>query len=80
MYGEPKMTERQSSEIEKVLLYVSDARTRAKRATEAVQKDGADAHIVAALRQSEKELDALHRKLAQSTFYAVSDSTLKLAI
>ncbi len=74
------MTESQSSEVEKVLLYVSDARTRAKRAADAVQKDGAEPHIVAALRETEKELDALHRKLAQGTLYAVSDSTLKLAI
>ena len=74
------MTESQSSEVEKVLLCVSDARTRAKRAADAVQKDGAEPHIVAALRETEKELDALHRKLAQGTLYAVSDSTLKLAI
>lgn len=74
------MTESQSSEVEKVLLYVSDARTRAKRAADAVQKDGAEPHIVAALRETEKELDALHRKLAQGTLYAISDSSLKLAI
>lgn len=74
------MTESQSSEVEKVLLYVSDARTRAKRAADAVQKDGAEPHIIAALRETEKELDALHRKLAQGTLYAVSDSSLKLAI
>jgi len=74
------MTESQSSEVEKVLLYVSDARTRAKRAADAVQKDGAEPHIVAALRETEKDLDALHRKLAHGTLYAVSDSTLKLAI
>jgi len=74
------MTESQSSEVEKVLLYVSDARTRAKRAADAVQKDGAEPHIIAALRETEKELDALHRKLAQGTLYAISDSSLKLAI
>jgi hypothetical protein len=74
------MTESQSSEVEKVLLYVSDARTRAKRAADAVQKDGAEPHIIAALRETEKDLDALHRKLSQGTLYAVSDSTLKLAI
>jgi len=74
------MTESQSSEVEKVLLYVSDARTRAKRAADAVQKDGAEPHIITALRETEKELDALHRKLAQGTLYAISDSSLKLAI
>lgn len=74
------MTESQSSEVEKVLLYVSDARTRAKRAADAVQKDGAEPHIIAALRETEKDLDALHRKLSQGTLYAISDSSLKLAI
>jgi hypothetical protein len=74
------MTERHSSEVEKVLLYIGDARTRARRAADAVEKDGAEAHIVAALRESEKQLDQLHRTLAQSTYYAVSDSTLRLAI
>lgn len=69
------MTESQSSEVEKVLLYVSDARTRAKRAADAVQRDGADSHIVAALRDTEHELDALHRKLAHGTLYAIPGST-----
>ncbi len=74
------MTESQSSEVEKALLYVSDARTRAKRAADAVEKDGAEQHIVAALRETEKELDAAHRKLAHGSLYAVSESSLKLAI
>lgn len=74
------MTERQSAEIEKVLLYVSDARTRAKRAADAVEKDGAEPHVVAALRETEQQLGELHRKLGQGTYYAVPDSTLKLAV
>ncbi|MGH2834458.1 MAG: hypothetical protein ACRDK2_16940 [Solirubrobacteraceae bacterium] len=43
------MTETQSGEVEKVLLHVSDARSRARRAAEVCAKDGADEHIVAAL-------------------------------
>lgn len=74
------MTERQSSEVEKVLLHVSDARSRARRAAEACARDGADAHVVAALRDAERELAALHRKLAQGTYYAVPDESLKLAV
>jgi hypothetical protein len=74
------MTERQSSEVEKVLLHVSDARSRARRAAEACAKDGADAHVLAALRDAERELAALHRKLAQGTYYAVPDEPLKLAV
>ncbi len=80
VYGGSQMTESQSSEVEKVLLYVSDARGRAKRAADEVQKDGAEPHIVAALRETENELEALHRKLAQGTLYAITDSSLTLAI
>ena len=39
------MTERQSSEVEKVLLHVDDARSRARRAAEACAADGAEDHI-----------------------------------
>jgi len=74
------MTERESSEIEKVLLYISDARTRAKRAADVVAKDGADAHIIAALADAERQLGELHTKLAQGTYYAVPDDSLKLAV
>jgi hypothetical protein len=80
MYLGSHMTERQSAEVEKVLLHLSDARTRAKRAVEAVERDGAEPHIVAALREVEQELAALHRKLGQGTYYAVPDPSLKLAI
>jgi len=74
------MTESQSSEVEKVLLYVEDARARAKRAADAVARDGADAHVVAALQDAERQLAALHTSLAQGTYYAVADATLKLAV
>jgi hypothetical protein len=74
------MNEHQSSEVEKVLLYISDARTRAKRAAAAVEKDDADAHIVAALADVERQLGELHRQLAQGTYYAVPDASLKLAV
>ncbi len=74
------MTERQASEVEKVLLYISDARTRAAKAAEAVAKDGADDHIIAALRESEKQLADLHRRLSQGTYYAVPSDDLKLAV
>lgn len=75
------MNERHSSEVEKVLLYIGDARTRARRAADAVRKDGADPHIVAALTDAERELSELHRRLAQGTYYAVpDDASLKLAV
>lgn len=74
------MTERQSSEVEKVLLHISDARSRARRAADTVEKDDADPHIVAALRDSERQLAELHRKLSQGTYYAVPDESMRLAV
>jgi isopentenyl diphosphate isomerase/L-lactate dehydrogenase-like FMN-dependent dehydrogenase len=74
------MTEAHSSEVEKVLLYVSDARDRARRAAELLTKDGARESVVQALRTTEAELDQLHRRLTQSTFYALDDDALKLAV
>lgn len=74
------MTERQSSEVEKVLLHISEARTRAWRAAELVEKNGAERHIVEALQAAEQQLADLHRKLAQGTYYAVVDSSLRLAV
>jgi hypothetical protein len=74
------MTEQQSSEVEKVLLHISDARSRARRAAEACTSDGADDHIVVALREAERQLADLHRTLAQGTYYAVPDESLKLAV
>ena len=76
----PTVTEAQSSEVEKVLLHLSDARGRAKRAAAAVEKDGAEPHIVAALLETEKQLAELHRTLSQGTYYAVTDSSLRLAV
>jgi hypothetical protein len=74
------MTERQSSEVEKVLLYISDARARARKAAESVEKEGADEHIVAALKDSEQQLADLHRSLSQGTYYAVPGDSMKLAV
>lgn len=74
------MTEKQSSEVEKVLLHISDARSRARKAADACVKDGAETHIVAALNDAEQQLADLHRTLAQGTHYAVPDASLRLAI
>lgn len=65
------MNEAHFSEIEKVLLYVSDARQRADRAAKTIAKSGAEPHLVAALEGASNSLRALHRTLMQSTYYAV---------
>lgn len=74
------MKEGHSSEVEKVLLHLSDARTRARKAAETVAKDGAEAHVVEALREAEQQLGELHRRLSQGTYYAVPDASLRLAV
>lgn len=74
------MTERQSSEVEKVLLHIGDARTRARRAADAVAKDNGDAHVIKALQRSEQELGELYRRLSQGTYYAVPDDSLRLSV
>ncbi len=65
------MNEAHFGEIEKVLLYVSEARERAARARETLERDGAEPHLVASLRQCEEHMRQEHRRLMQSTFYAV---------
>ncbi len=65
------MNEAHFAEIEKALLYVSEARKRAGKASVAIAKDGAEPHLVAALDALEVELAALHRRTMQGTYFAV---------
>jgi hypothetical protein len=74
------MTEAQWSEVEKVLLYISDARKRAQRAAGQLDCDNAPEHVKAAVSAAESDLAQLHRQLMQSTYFAVEDDSLKLAI
>jgi len=67
------LNEAHHSEVEKVLLYISEARDRAERAHAALVKDGAEPHLVAALSETEGRLRQEHRRLLQATFYAVPD-------
>ncbi len=63
-----------------MLLHISEARTRARRASEIVDRDDAEPHIVEALRIAEQQLADAHRVLSQGTYYAVPDSSLRLAL
>jgi hypothetical protein len=74
------MTEAHSGEVEKVLLYVGDARDRARAAADRVARDDGAEHVVQALRDTERELGDLHTRLTQQTFYAIPDAELKLAV
>ena len=73
------MNEAHFSEVEKVLLYISEARERAERARLSLVKDGAEEHLVGALKESEDALRGEHRRLMQTTFYVVPGQE-KLAV
>lgn len=72
------MNEAHFSEIEKTLLFVSEARERAERAAKALERANAEPHLTGALEQAERELLAIHRRLMQSTYFAVSKEQLAL--
>jgi len=66
------------AEIEKTLLFISEARERAERAVKTLERDDADAHLVEALAEAERELLGLHRRLMQATYFAVPKEQLAL--
>lgn len=59
------------SEVEKTLLYISEARERAERARKELERGGAEQHLMAALKRTEDALSAEHHRLMQETFFAV---------
>lgn len=67
------MNEAHFGEIEKVLLYVSDARERAKKASKQLARGRAEPHLIQALEEAERSLGHLHRTLMQQTYFAVPD-------
>lgn len=72
------MNEAHFAEIEKTLLYVSEARKRAQKAIAELRKDDAEPHLVTALEDAERELEALGRHLMQKTYFAVPKEQLSL--
>ena len=72
------MNEAHLAEIEKVLLYVSEAHERAERAARTLRSDDAEPHLVEALEEAERELERLGRSLMQRTYFAVSKEQLAL--
>lgn len=65
------MNEAHYGDVEKVLPYISEARQRAERARIALRRAGAEPHLIQALTQSDEQLRQEHRRLLQSTFYAI---------
>lgn len=73
------MNEAHMAEVERAMFVVSGARKRLERTAELLAKDGAEEHLVDALREAERELDALSLKLMQKTYFAVSKDQLTLS-
>ena len=73
------MNEAYFSEIEKALLFVSEARKRAGRSATTIERAGADEHLVEAMRDLEKGLAELHRLAMQQTYFAVPDDNALFA-
>ena len=72
------MVEAHFADIEKTLLYISEARQRAEKAAKELRRDEAESHLIAALEEAERELEALGRKLMQQTYFAVPKEQLSL--
>jgi len=73
-----RVNESHFAEIEKTLLFVTEARERAQRAAKALGRDDADGHLVEALEEAERALMAVHRRLMHATYFAVPKEQLTL--
>jgi hypothetical protein len=73
------MNESHMAEVERAMFVVSGARKRLERTAALLARDGAEEHLVDALREAERELDALSLKLMQKTYFAVSRDQLTLS-
>jgi len=72
------VNERHFAEVEKALLYVSEARERAERAAKLLSRQAAAPHLVEALEELERELNDLQRRVMQQTYFAVPKEQLTL--
>ncbi len=64
------MNEAHFDEIERVLMNISGARRRAEKARESLGSD-AEAHLSEALQETADQLERVHRRLMQKTYFAV---------
>lgn len=67
------MNEAHMSEVERTLLYISEARQRAERACKKLEEEDAALHLIKAMRETERVLAAEHKRLMQATYFAVPD-------
>lgn len=74
------MDEAASSEVEKVLLFISDARDRTARALKKLNADEADEATLRALAQAERDLSRIHRELMQGAYFTVPAASEQLVL
>lgn len=72
------MVEAHFAEIEKTLLYISEARERAAKTQAELKKADAPAHLVAAVGEAERSLEELGRRLFQETYFAIPSEQLAI--
>lgn len=65
------MNERHFAEIERALLYISEARKRAEKTTKELRTMKAEQHLIDAVALAERELERVGRVLMQQTYFAV---------
>ena len=66
------------NEIASVELSIEKTRARAERAADALREQGADAHLIAALEQTQEELSGLARDLRQRTYFAAPQGQTRI--
>ena len=72
------MDEAHFAEIEKTLLFISEARKRAQKASKELRGTEGSDHLVAALEEAERELELLGRRLMHQTYFAVPEEQLSI--
>ena len=60
------------AEVDKALLFISEARERAEQAARAIKGDGAEPHLVSALEDADRDLLAVHATLMRAAYFPTS--------
>lgn len=67
-------------EVDRVLLYISEANVRAERAVRELREKGADERFVRALQTAAAAMNAEHKRLMNATFYSVPHKQERLDV
>lgn len=73
------VTENELAFIDSTLLCISEARERAESAAKEMRQASADATLVAALEEADRELLALHRRLMDAVYFPSQREQLRLS-